>query len=41
MFSCNQSSNKEVKENLSEAKTELRDAKVNESQAAKAKEIAE
>lgn len=32
---------KEAKENLSEAKNEFKDAKVNESEAAKAKEIAE
>lgn len=44
MFSCNQPSNKEVKdakENLTEAKTELKDTQADENEAAMAKETAE
>jgi hypothetical protein len=44
IFGCSQSSNKEVKEaneNLSEARSELTDAQVNENEAAKAKQVAE
>ena len=44
LFSCNQSSNKEVKnakENLTEAKSELEQSQERENEAAKAKDIAE
>jgi ATPase subunit of ABC transporter with duplicated ATPase domains len=44
IFACNRNSTKEVteaKENLTEAKTELQDSKINEKEAAKAKETAE